>query len=86
MNDNSKFRSPKIAITKAMVDAGKEHLQAMLNAPDEHTDDALVVGIFYRMWEVYWSEIDQARRKKTAGSPIIQFVKKPKLILPEKAD
>lgn len=81
VNDNKKIRAPSLAITKPMVDAGKGVLTAMLDNTEDHSDDALVAGVFFEMWRVYWEEIEQVRRKKMAGSPILQRPK-PKLILP----
>jgi hypothetical protein len=80
-NDNTKIRAPKLAITKPMVDAGKTILAAMLDDTDNHSDDAFVAGVFFAMWEVYWTEVEMVRRKKMAGSPIV-LPFKPKLILP----
>lgn len=75
MNDNRKIRAPKLAITKPMVDAGKDLMAKMLDDVESHSDDALVAGIFFRMWEVYWEEIEGVRRQKEAsklkGSPLI---------------
>lgn len=80
-NDNKKIRAPKLAITKPMVAAGKEVLTAMLENTDDHTDDALVAGIFFRMWEVYWLEVMTVQRKKATVHPLI-LPNKSKLIVP----
>jgi hypothetical protein len=82
MNDNKKIRAPKLAITKPMVDAGKELLTQMLESPESHTDDALVAGIFFRMWEVYWLEVMATQRKKATVHPLI-IPTGGKLIIPQ---
>lgn len=79
-NDNKKIRAPKLAMTASMVAAGKEVLTAMLENADDHTDDALVAGIFFRMWEVYWLEVMTVQRKKATVHPLI--LPKAKLIVP----
>lgn len=81
VNDNKKICAPKLAITKPMVDAGKELMASMLESVESHTDDALVAGIFFRMWEVYWTEIQSVARKKATIHPLIQ-PSKSKLIMP----
>lgn len=81
MNDNKKIRAPKLAITKPMVDAGKELMQKMLEDVEDHTDDALVAGIFFRMWEVYWTEVVAVQRQKATIHPLIRPTTQ-KLILP----
>jgi len=82
MNDNKKLRAPKLAMTTPMVEAGKEVLKAMVESAEDHTDDALVAGIFFRMWEVYWLEVlAEQKKKKATVHPLIQPTKA-KLILP----
>jgi hypothetical protein len=80
MSINGKFVPPKIAITRGMIEAGKQELD-MLTAEDapEASDDQLVAQIFYAMWETYWREIENVKRSKEPG----RLVKaKPALILP----
>lgn len=80
-NDNHKIRAPGLAVTKEMVEAGKAILTKMVDKAEDMEDDALVAGIFFEMWTVYWGQIEETRRRKTAGGPIVQLPK-PKLILP----
>ena len=75
---NQKWRAPKIAITRKMIESGLTVLEAMTADGEDHTDDALVANIFFCMWETYHKEIEEVRRKKQPGSAII----KPGLILP----
>ena len=79
--ENKKAHPPKVAITKAMIEAGLVVLEAMTTDPDEHTDDALVANVFYSMWEKYWQEIEEVRRKNRPGNAVIMPAKS-KLILP----
>ena len=81
MNDNKKLRAPKLAMTTPMVEAGKEVLKAMVESAEDHTDDALVAGIFFRMWEVYWLEVLAEQKKKATVHPLV-LPTKSKLILP----
>lgn len=81
MNDNKKIRAPKLAITKPMVDAGIAILDAMTSAADDHTDEALVAGIFYEMWSRYWIEVMEVQKKKATIHPLIR-PNASKLILP----
>jgi hypothetical protein len=81
MNDNKKIRAPKLAITKPMIEAGKAILDEMTRKADDLTDDALVAGVFYEMWAVYWTEVMAVQRKKATIHPLIQPTKA-KLILP----
>lgn len=81
MNDNKKIRAPKLAITKPMVDAGIAILDAMTSAADDHTDEALVAGIFYEMWCRYWIEVLEVQKKRATIHPLIR-PNPSKLILP----
>lgn len=77
-----KFETPKIAITKAMIESGIVVLDAMTQGDnDNHTDDALVANIFYSMWETYWKEIAAVEAKKTPSALIVP-PKRSALILP----
>ena len=73
MNDNKK-RTPKVAITKPMIEAGKAALDALTaeDLPVDVSDDQLVAQIFHSMWTAYWEEIMATKAKKQAGSPIIK--------------
>lgn len=81
MNDNKKIRAPKLAITKPMIDAGINILDKMTSNVENHTDDALVAGIFYEMWCVMHEEMEQVRRKKATVHPFVKPTTS-KLILP----
>ena len=82
MNDNKEIRAPKVAITAPMIEAGKEILDRMTGKADDFTDDALVAGVFYAMWCVYFEEIEAVRRKKATVHPFIK-PSPSKLILPD---
>lgn len=81
-NDNKRFRAPNMMVTEGMIDAGVKLFEFMAAEAEQHTDRALVGGIFTEMWRVYWEEIDEVAKKKRAGSPIVQLHPKAKLILP----
>lgn len=81
MNDNKKIRAPKLAMTKPMIAAGIAILDAMTSAADDHTDDALVAGIFFEMWQVYWLEVMAVQKKRATIHPLTR-PNTSKLILP----
>lgn len=85
---NHRIRPPKLAISRAMIEAGKkklDELTALDPGLDEEfgiNDDLLVAEVFLACWNVYWNDISEVQRKKDAGSPIIQFPGASKLIMP----
>lgn len=76
-----KWEPPKVAITRGMVESGKLVLDAMTQGEeDNYSDDELVANIFYCMWETYWREIVEVKRKKTPSAVLV--TPKTGLILP----
>lgn len=60
LGSNRKKRPPLCPVTRAMADAGKEKLNAVLNADKDGepvTDDQMVSEIFAAMWQVYWEQV-----------------------------
>jgi hypothetical protein len=78
---SKEWKPPKVAITRAMVESGKLVLEAMTSGEnDNHSDDELVANIFYCMWETYWREVIEVKKKKTPSA--ILAVPKPSLVIP----
>lgn len=83
-NDNKRFRAPKMVVTQGMMDAGVKLFEFMAADAENHTDQALVGGIFTEMWRVYWEEMHAVAAKKTRGSPVVVLEPKSGLILPHR--
>lgn len=65
---NQKYRPPACVVTRAMADAGKLALDNIMTLDiEEHTDDELVTEIFQAMWETYWHQVEEAKRRKRPG-------------------
>lgn len=77
---NHKIRPPKLAITPAMLVAGKEKLDT-LTAEDNPeadliNDDILCAEIFLAMWNTYWEQVMMVQKSKDSPSNILIMPKR----------
>lgn len=69
---NQKYRPPICVVTRAMADAGKLALDSIMTLDiEEHTDDELVTEIFQAMWDTYWLQVEEAKKRKQPHSALL---------------